>query len=131
MARITREQIQKINNNCKNEWKLDVEYYLFHSEKQLYKRINLDEENYLQFDLLYNWKNEKTLHISKYHHKDNDYFAVSNGLGKFIKLSDAEKRKSVNELIKMTVELTDEKLLQINSENEVFKSPLLVASEEF
>lgn len=131
MATIKKEEIQKINNKCSNDWRLDVEYFLFHSEKKLYKRINLDDETFLQFDLMYNYKNEKTLHISKYHHKKDDYFATSSGLGKFVKLSDSQSRKSINDLIKMTSEFTDERLLQINSENEVYKSPLLVASEEF
>lgn len=131
MGTIRKEEIQKVNSKCQNNWRLDVEYFLFHSEKKLYKRIDLDDENFLQFDLMYNYRNEKTLHISKYYHKKDDYFASSSGLGKFVKLSDSQARKSINELIKMTEEFTDERLLQINSENEVYKNPIFVASEEF
>ena len=131
MPKLTRELIQKINGKCSNDWKLDIEYFLFHNEKQLYKRIELDTENYLQFDLGYNGRNEKSLHIAKYHHEADDYFAVSEGLGKFVKLSQSENRKSINSLIELTEQLTDERLMQINNETEVYKSPVFVASQEF
>lgn len=131
MPKIKKEEIERINKKCKNQWKLDTEYFLFHSEKKLYKRIKLDDETFLQFDLMFNYRNEKTLHISKYYYKKDDYFAKSNGIGKFVKLADSQPRKNINDLIKMTSEFTDERLLQINAENEVYKNPLLVASEKF
>ena len=34
MAKITREQIQKINNKCKNDWELDIQFFIFHNEKR-------------------------------------------------------------------------------------------------
>lgn len=77
MARITRENVQKINSKCKNGWELDVEYYLYHGDKTLIKQIRLDDENYLQFAIRYNYKNQICLRISKYHHKEGDYFASS------------------------------------------------------
>ena len=56
MPKITKQQIEKINNKCMNDWRLDVQYYLYHSEKELIKKIDLDEENYLEFKLRYNYK---------------------------------------------------------------------------
>jgi len=44
MATITKEQVQKINNSCSNDWKLDLEFYLLYGEKQLVKHIDLDNE---------------------------------------------------------------------------------------
>ena len=43
MPKITKQQIEKINNKCMNDWRLDVQYYLYHSEKELIKKIDLDE----------------------------------------------------------------------------------------
>ena len=132
MGTITREQIQKINGKCKNNWRLDVQYYIFHSEKTLIKHIQLDEEHYLEFALRYNCKNQITLHISKFYHKQGDYFASSNGLGKSKIIDNSQTtRKNVNNLIELTNGFTDEELMKINAETEVIKSPIIVASEEF
>lgn len=132
MARITREQIQKINEKCSNQWELDVEYYIFHNEKTLIKKIDLDNEHFLEFTLRFNFKNQISLHISKFHHKQNDYFASSTGLGKSRLLDNTEyNRKSVNELIKFTKNLNDEELMTINAMTEVTRTPIFVASEDF
>ena len=97
MGKITREQIQKINNNCKNNWELDIQYFIFHSEKTLKKIIELDTEHYLEFRIDYNYNNQITLFINKFYHKANDDFATSNGLGKKKILEESPApRKSIN-----------------------------------
>lgn len=132
MAKITKEQMQKINSKCMNDWRLDVQYFLFHSEKTLIKHIKIDDEHYLEFRLSFNWKNQISLRISKYHHKQGDYFATSEGLGKSKILDSAEHtRKSINNLIEYTKTLADYELMQINAETRVTKSPIFIASEEF
>lgn len=132
MGTIKREEVERINSKCSNEWRLDVEYYLFHNEKTLIKNITIDDEHYLQFRLSYNWKNQIALNISKYHHKKDDYFATSSGLGKSKILDSTEvKRKNVNSLIEFTHKLTDDELMKINSETDVIRSSIIIASEEF
>jgi len=81
MATIAKEQVLKINNSCSNDWKLDLEYYLYHGEKQLVKHIDLDSEHYLEFSLHYNSRNQIVLSIKKFYHKPNDYFASSSRNG--------------------------------------------------
>ena len=132
MAKITKNQIETINNKCSNNWRLDVQYLLFHNEKQLIKHIRLDEEHYLKFSLYYNYQNQIQLHISKFYHKVGDTFASSTGLGKHKILNEAKAtRKSINNLIELTKQLNDDKLTQINAETEVTKSSMFVASESF
>ncbi len=132
MGKITQEQIKSINNKCNNDWRLDVEYYLFHNEKTLIKQIKLDEEHYLEFALRYNYKNQISLHISKFEHKEGEYFSTSQGLGKSMVLDETQaKRKNLNNLLEFTKILNDEECIKINAETPVTKSPIFVASEEF
>ena len=133
MPKITKQQIEKINNKCMNDWRLDVQYYLYHSEKELIKKIDLDEENYLEFKLRYNYKNQISLHISKFHYRQGgDFFASSEGLGKSKILDETQvTRKNVNNLIEFTNRLTDDECMRINAETQVTKSCIFVASEEF
>ena len=132
MAKITKQQIENINKKCTNDWRLDVEYYLFHNEKTLIKHIKLDNEHYLEFALRYNYKSQISLHISKFQHRQGDYFASSEGLGKSKILDETQvTRKNVNNLIEFTNRLTDDECMRINAETQVTKSCIFVASEEF
>ena len=97
MATITKEQVQKINNSCSNDWKLDLEYYLYHGEKQLVKHIDLDNEHYLQFSLHYNSNNQIALHINKFYHKPNDYFASANRNGKTCNIRQYTSKKKISQ----------------------------------
>ena len=132
MAKVTREQIEKINNKCKNHWELDIQFFIFHNEKTLKKIIELDEEHYLEFKIDYNYKNQIVLFINKFYHKTGENFATSNGLGKKKMLEETSaSRKSINKLIEYTEKLTDEQLIQINSETDVIRTPLFVPTEAF
>ena len=132
MPKITKQQIENINKKCMNDWRLDVQYYLYHSEKTLIKQIRLNDENYLEFTLRYNYKNQISLHISKFHHRQGDYFASSEGLGKSKILYETQAtRKNINNLIEFTSSLTDDECMRINAETQVTKSCIFVASEEF
>lgn len=133
MAGITKEQITNINSQCANGWELDVQYCLFHNEKTLIKKINLDNENYLEFAIRYNSENQVSLHISKFYHKENEDFASTSGMGKSTILDKTQvKRKNINNLIAFTKILTDNELLEINKNTKVSKCDgLILQSEEF
>ena len=132
MAKITREQIKKINSKCQNGWELDIQYFIFHNEKTLKKIIKLDAEHYLEFKLDYNYKNQIVLFINKFYHKLGADYATSNGLGKKKMLEETPtSRKSINKLIEYTETLTNELLMQINSETDVIRTPLFVPTEAF
>jgi len=130
---LKKEQILNINSRCRNDWELDVKYYLMYKEKVLMKRIDLDEQNFLEFLLRYTPENKTEIHISKFFHKPDEEVATTSGLGKTAILDDtAVKRKNVNKLIEYTKELTDEKLLEINKNTEVSKSNgMILQSEDF
>lgn len=132
MAKITREQIENINKKCINGWELDIQYFIFHNEKTLKKIIELDAEHYLEFKIDYNYQNQIVLFINKFYHKLGEDYATSNGLGKKKILEEIPaSRKSINKLIEYTETLTDEQLMQINSETDVIRTPLFVPTEAF
>ena len=133
MGKITKQEILKINNKCFNNWSLDVEYFIYYNEKTLIKQIQIDEENYLEFALRYNYNKKISLHISKYYHKKNGNYASTSGLGKIKVLDETPaKTRNVNKLIELTKILNDEELLKINENTQVIKSGgLFIASEEF
>lgn len=112
---IKREQLLKINNACSNDWELNTFYYLSYGEKTLIKRVDLDEESYLQFELYYNSRNQISIRISKYNIDKATGYGVSHGLGKHkILVEDQAKRKNINSLIELTHELDNNKLMEIN-----------------
>lgn len=133
MVNITNELINDINNKCKNNWKLDISYYIFHKEKTLIKRIKLDEQNYLEFALRYNRKNQVSLHISKFYQEKGDNYASTSGMGKIEILDITQfKRKNINNLISFTNDLDDEKLLEINEKAKTANGyGLIMKSEDF
>ena len=132
MGKITKTQIENINNKCRNGWEFDIQYFMYHSEKTLIKQIKLDNENYIEFALRYNYKNQISLHISKFYHKLGEHFAVSSGLGKSKILNEEQAtRKNFNKLIEYTNILTNDELMKINAETQVIKNSIFVESEEF
>lgn len=134
MAKITREQIQEINNKCSNGWKLDVQHYLNFSEKTLLKNIEIDDKTFLQFSLGYNYNKQISLHISKFAYLENgNGLAITEGMGKNTILDETKySKKTINNLIIITPRLTDEELLRINSETKIDKgNGLILQSEDF
>lgn len=133
MAKITHEEITRINRTCDNDWHLDVQYYLYHNQKTLIKNIDLDETHYLEFRLYYNSKNQVTLHISKYYHGEGDTFASSHGLGKSTIIEEIPtKRKMLNNLIEYTSSLSNDELMEINKKTPVSHGyGIIVPSEDF
>ncbi len=130
---LKKEQIIKINNSCRNDWQLDVKYFLMYKEKILIKRIDLDEQNFLEFSLRYSTENKVQIHISKFFHKPNEEVAITSGLGKTAILDDTiVKRRNINKLTEYTKKLTNDKLLEINKNTEVNKSNgMILQSEDF
>lgn len=130
---IKREQIQKIKNACGNDWELDTLYYMSYGQKTLIKRIDLDEESYLQFELYYNSRNQISIRISKYNIDKATGYGVSHGQGKYKILVETQaKRKSINSLIELTHELDNNKLMEIKQSASISSGYGIVeVSEDF
>ena len=91
----------------------------------------MNETNYLEFRLYYDYKNQITIHISNFYHKPEATFASSNGMGKRKTLDETlYKRKNINNLIELTKELNDTKLLEINKTTPLASGYGLIAESE-
>lgn len=133
MAKILTKQIHQINNACSNDWRLDTQYFLFHTEKTLHKKIKLDEKHFLRFRLSYNSNNQIILHISKFYHKQGEDLATSSGLGKTKILNEnPAKRRMTSNLIELTKDLDNKTLMEINNTTPVSKGyGIILESEDF
>ena len=126
MASITREKVQKINEGAKNNFKLDIQYYLIWKEYALEKLqlIEGTENKYNNFRLGYREHRENktnewgcsypvftgtydiVLNYNTSLHENG--MLITNGLGKDVVIETGLTRKSVKDLQKATEKLTDE-----------------------
>ena len=54
MAKLTREQAKKWNEQAKNGFQFDIEYYLIWGEKTLTKKIKMENGDVIEFKIEYN-----------------------------------------------------------------------------
>ena len=126
MASITREKVQKINEGAKNNFKLDIQYYLIWKEYKLEKLqlIEGTENKYNNFRLGYRehkeiktneWGCSYPVYTGTYDivlnyntslHENG--MLITDGLGKNVIIETGLTRKSVKDLQKATEKLTDE-----------------------
>ena len=120
MGNITREQIKKWESECKNDFKFDIRYWMYHQEKTLTKRINLDDKTYLEVHLMFYNKYENyrqvgyyiNVNISKYYIEGE--MAVSHGLGISYKLNnEIYQKRSFKELQKATAFINNDLIMSI------------------
>ena len=126
MASITREKVQKINEGAKNNFKLDIQYYLIWKEYKLEKLrlIEGTENKYNNFRLGYRehretktneWGCSYPVYTGTYDivlnyntsYSENGML-ITNGLGKDVVIETGLTRKTVKDLQKATEKLTDE-----------------------
>lgn len=122
MAKITREQAQKINAKCANDFRLDISYFVIWGEKHLKKEITIEgSDSKYSATLMFCdvWTNhekvgvEPTLTIDRLDPtgNDNDFYLVTR-LYK-ANVGDIIKRKSMKVLQEMTRSFDDNAVLDI------------------
>ena len=126
MTKLTNIQIDKYNTQCKNGFKFDFQYYLYHKEKTLIKYIDLESNQVLKASILYYEDNQKqvpTLHLHK--GVPSGGFYSFSGLGQFITRGEPQKTKRFNLLIDYTERLTDKYILSLHDEKITSKGTIL------
>ena len=53
MAKITVEQVKKLNDKCGQGFCLDLNYFLMHGEKELHKNVKITEDTFFEYSLSY------------------------------------------------------------------------------
>ena len=120
----------KLFSKTDSDSKIETALYILNTD-YYEKEVKLDDENFLEFALRYNYKNQVSLHISKFYQAKGKEYASTNGMGKSRILEEVPvKRKSINNLIKFTKDLNDEKLLEINKNTKMATGYGLIESSE-
>lgn len=127
MAKLMKKDVERYNEGCKNGFKFDIQYYLYHNEKTIVKDIKLDEEHFVRAHITFYNKYENyrqvgyyiNVNISKWYHKKDDNFASSSGLGVNIKINDnIYQKKSFKEIQKASENLTDDYIIECSNINQ-------------
>lgn len=119
------KQVENLNNQMQNGFKVDLEKLLTLSEKTPKKIIKLSDTEELHVSLWFMGQYENcrkvdmviTLNISLYRLKKNDTLFSSQGLGQNIPLKAGFSRKNYKEMAKLTADLTDEYILSVYDES--------------
>lgn len=114
---MTKKQIEEINHKCSNNWKFNIVFWVYHSQKTLFKKLKIDDTGFFEFSLSYNSENQIILHIDKFNYIKDVETAICEEKGKNIILDKTpNRRRNIKKLIDITEQLTDEQLLKLNTE---------------
>ena len=121
MAKITREQINKINSGCKNGFGLDMWLFMTHNEKSLSKMVKIADNQYIKARIMFydKWNRETkktdnipTIHLSRWT-VDANGTGTSYGLGYWVHLQEALPRKNMKVLQEITNQFDDSAVLEL------------------
>ena len=114
MSKITKQQIIKINEECQNNFKLDLQCLMMNEEKTLIKNIDIDEVFNIECKIEHT-KNENNLYniclkLSKHKKISDKMTQLVSSYYTFILDNKEYKRRNIKDLIKNTELLNDEEL---------------------
>lgn len=131
MASITRAQLNKYNEACKNGFMFDLQYFLTHGEKQVIRIVKQADGSQLHAVIWFmpeyeqrknaygqtfqvpTGRHQPEVHISRYvESRINSNMLVSHGMGKSVVLNDLElgkpcARRTFSTLQKLTAAIND------------------------
>ncbi len=122
MAKLTREQFNKINVSCKNGFMLDLYYFAIWSEKQLIKNIMIDDLNCYEVVIGFHEVSENFrkvgekpfIRFSRCSRRSADSTMWTVSHLKTIEVDDqVVTRKNMKLLYALTEEYTDKKALEV------------------
>lgn len=131
MSKLLKSDIEKWESECKNNFKFDLRYWLYHNEKTLEKTVKLDGKTYLKAHIMFynKYENYRTvgyyinINISKWYIEGE--MATSHGLGINYKLNDEiYQRRNFKELQKATELINDELIMSIYNQDNMGKKQL-------
>ena len=114
MSKITKQQIIKINEECQNNFKLDLQCLMMNEEKTLIKNIDIDEVFNIECKIEHT-KNKNNLYniylkLSKHKKISDKMTQLVSSYYTFILDNKEYKRRNIKDLIKYTELLNDEEL---------------------
>ena len=114
--KITKSEIEKLNEGCGNGFKFDVRRYLSWGEKQLIKYIDIEKNDVLSVKIEY-IKDKSgqipTLSLTKWK-KETSGLLCSDCKTQYINLGEAQKRKNFKLLKEYSNKITDDYVFKIH-----------------
>ena len=139
--KISREQVNKINDKMGNGWDLDLYYFLMHSgEKSATLKIPTEDggciEGKLYIDNVWDWHPgayngiQIKLNVRRWYKGEGDGVFTSHGLGKWFRFDRPDLKKCLfSEVQKMTHQITAADIMAIYEENAAeISNPYLVGA---
>lgn len=128
MAKITREQVEKINAKMGNGWELDIRHYLIWGKKAAVLQIPQEDGGYIQgkiyIDKVSDWRPgayngvQIKMNVSRWHKGSTDGVYTSSGLGYWQTQNRPDMNKALfSEVQKMTHEITAAYILALSKEH--------------
>lgn len=124
MAKLTSEQIKRWNAKVANGFQFDIHFYLTHREKRVAKYIDLPDGKKLRAVVEYTEERDRFSYTGKYQPvlhlsvwKASGEFLTSSGLGAYIKIGSVQTKRNYNELVKLTLQFTDEDIKKLAEEH--------------
>ena len=126
--KITREQVNKINDKMGNGWELDLFYFLTHGEKTAALKIPMNDGGYVQgklyIDNVWSWRPEDykgiqiKLNVSRWYKGHTEGVYTSSGLGYWQEINRPDMKKAMfSEVQKLTHSITAADVMAMYTEH--------------
>lgn len=123
MAKLTKEQVKRWNSKLQNGFRFDIYHFMNWGEKQIVKKIPLEDGKILEAQILYRHvlgadrfsdtgKVEPILHLQIWEPGSTDGMMCSHGTGVYIQVGSEQDKRKYSELEKLSASFTTEKIME-------------------
>lgn len=123
MAKLTKDQVERWNSKLQNGFQFDIYHFMNWGEKQIVKKIPLEDDKILEAQILYRrvlgadrfsdtGKVEPVLHLQVWEPGGTEGMMCSHGTGVYVQVGDEQDKRKYGELEKLSANFTTEKIME-------------------
>lgn len=124
MAKLTKEQVERWSAKLQNGFAFDVFCYMRDGDKQITKKIELEDGKILEATITYREPKgsyakvlHPTLHLQLWEPANTPGMMCSHGIGAYIGIGNEQAKRNYNELVRLSGEITSEKISEYAKAN--------------